>query len=453
MNKPCLAPISVAIAMLLAAAPAAAQDGAAAETAKPAGIWERDTLTGDWGGTRTTLVDAGVTLGATEISEVLGNVSGGNRRGFDYMGRTEAVVDLDLDKILGWHSALIHVNGYQIHGRGLSTNNLGGNLLGPSNIEATRTTRLFDAYYQQSVLDDKVSIRAGQIAADDEFITSQYAGTFINSTFGWPGIMSNNLPDGGPAYPLATPGLRAKYTPTDAISWQTGLFNGKPAGAPGGAPSQIRNRAGTTFSTDQDVFVISEVAYAVAADKDRGTVPASYKLGGWYHSGKFPDQRTGALKVNDYGLHGVVDQMLLSKPGTDDQGLAGFVRMGLAPDDRNLVSAYADAGLNYKGPFEGRDGDIIGVAVSYAGVGSHAVDASRDYNTANPTATRPVRDYEAAIELTYQYVAAPWWSIQPDAQYIFHPGGNAANPAAAATVSAPAMKDAAIVGVRTTVKF
>ncbi|PKU21442.1 carbohydrate porin [Telmatospirillum siberiense] len=450
---------------VFAAAPAIAADG---DNEAPADdLWSQDTLTGDWGGLRTRLVDSGVTIGLTEVSELLGNVSGGQRQGFDYMGRTELAVDLDLEKLLGWHGSLIHANGYQIHGRGLTGHNLGGNMLDPSNIEATRTTRLFDAYFQQALLDDTLSVRIGQIAADDEFLTSQYAANFINGTFGWAGIMAADLPSGGPAYPLATPGVRVKYAPNEQLSWQTALFNGDPAGSQAGNDNaQIRNRAGTTFSTNRDLFAITEAAYAFPADRQAGELPATVKLGGWYHSARFDDLRydvdgdkigaTGAdprRNVNNYGLYGVIDKMLIAKPDTEDQGLSGFLRMAGAPDDRNLVSFYVDTGLNYKGLFEGRDSDIAGIAFSFAKVSDAASDRDKDYNRANPGATRPVRDYEAVIELTYQYAAAPWWIIQPDIQYIIHPAGYAASPTADTSLPASAMKDAFVLGARTTVKF
>src|SRR6266853_1779525 len=89
---------------------------------------------------------------------------------------------------------------YQIHGRGLSANYLGNNLLTASNIEASRATRLFDLWLQQQLFGGLLSVRAGQIAADDEFIISQYGANFVNSTFGWPAIPAVNAPSGGPAY-------------------------------------------------------------------------------------------------------------------------------------------------------------------------------------------------------------------------------------------------------------
>ena len=151
------------------------------------GYWERDLLTGDWGGLRTDWESHGVQLGANDIGEILGNLTGGARRGAIYEGRLEVLLNLDLEKIAGWSGATVHANAYQIHGRGLSANDLGNNLLVASNIEAERATRLFDLWLEQHLWTNLVSVRIGQLAADDEFIVSPYASLFVNSTFGFPG--------------------------------------------------------------------------------------------------------------------------------------------------------------------------------------------------------------------------------------------------------------------------
>ena len=72
------------------------------------------------------------------------------------------------------------------------------------------------------------------------------------------------------------------------------------------------------------------------------------------------------------GIYGVVDQMLYRVPGTDDQGLSAFVRIGGTQNDRNLISFYADGGLVYKGLIPGRPDDKIGIAAAYARIGGNA---------------------------------------------------------------------------------
>jgi porin len=116
-----------------------AQTGAVPEDAPPAGLWERAQLTGDWGGLRTSLEARGITLDLTDTSEVLGNVSGGMKQGAVFDGKTEIDLAIDLEKLVGWTGGRFKVSAYQIHGRDLSTDNI-GNLLTVSNIEAVRGT-------------------------------------------------------------------------------------------------------------------------------------------------------------------------------------------------------------------------------------------------------------------------------------------------------------------------
>ena len=63
----------------------------------------------------------------------------------------------------------------------------------------------------------------------------------------------------------------------------------------------------------------------------------------------------------------------------------------------------------------------------------------------------PIRDYEAAIELTYRWKLGESWFIQPDLQYVFHPGANIANPANPASGSA--IPNALVLGLRTALQF
>jgi porin len=63
----------------------------------------------------------------------------------------------------------------------------------------------------------------------------------------------------------------------------------------------------------------------------------------------------------------------------------------------------------------------------------------------------PIRDFEAVFELTYQYQLAKNWTLQPDVQYIVHPGANVADPQVRTGV-AP-IPNAAVVGLRTILKF
>jgi len=254
------------------------------------GIWDRSNLFGDLAGLRTSLSDRGITFGLTETSEVFGNVSGGVRRGIIYEGLTQFGVGLDTEKAFGLVGGTFNATGYQIHGRGLSINALGNNLNTVSSLEAPRGTLLFELWYEQVLLDKKLAVRAGQLAADQEFMISQYAGLFLNHTFGETTFTGADLPSGGPAYPLATPGVRVKYIPTNSLSLLAAVFNGDPAGPGAGVP-QDRDPSGTAFRLRDGVFAILEAQYGINGEGGATGLPGTYKAGVWYDSQNFADQR------------------------------------------------------------------------------------------------------------------------------------------------------------------
>lgn len=219
-------------------------------------IWEREQLTGTWNGARTALEEKGVKLGLQYIGETLA-ISGGIRRGTTFEGRLDGTIEIGEPAL--WKGAKIFARAFQIHNaRGLNAADFAGSISDPSNIDALPTTRLFTAWFEQSFGD--VSIRAGQLAADDEFLTSTTAGGLINGTFGWASMFAANLPSGGPAYPLATPGVRVDVKSGDWTA-RAAVFSGDPAGRNCNDQPQACNRYGTTFSTHGGAFWIGEIQY------------------------------------------------------------------------------------------------------------------------------------------------------------------------------------------------
>jgi porin len=58
---------------------------------------------------------------------------------------------------------------------------------------------------------------------------------------------------------------------------------------------------------------------------------------------------------------------------------------------------------------------------------------------------------EVMITTGYQYEIRPGWSLQPNVQYIVRPGGGATSPSS--STPGLVMKDGAVLGLRTVVKF
>jgi porin len=63
----------------------------------------------------------------------------------------------------------------------------------------------------------------------------------------------------------------------------------------------------------------------------------------------------------------------------------------------------------------------------------------------------PVRSFEGLLTAVYQYQIKDGWTVQPNFQYIVHPGGGATAPAS--PLPGRALRNASVFGLRTTLKF
>jgi porin len=69
---------------------------------------------------------------------------------------------------------------------------------------------------------------------------------------------------------------------------------------------------------------------------------------------------------------------------------------------------------------------VAGLSLAYTRIASRARSYDRDLVAFQGFAL-PVRRAEAVIELTYQAVVAPGFTVQPDIQYIVSPGAHTWN--------------------------
>ncbi|WP_456618682.1 MULTISPECIES: carbohydrate porin [unclassified Bradyrhizobium] len=416
------------------------------------------------------LANKGLNFGATYIADNIGNVSGGVARGAIHFGRLDLSVDADLDKLVGWTGGRFYANAFVIYGRGLSRNYV-QNLATISEIEALPDQRLYNAYFEQSFFGDRLNIRAGQQAADVEFFDSQTDDLFINGTFGWPAIKASNLPAGGPAPPIAVPGIRVKAALTDKIIAYGAVFNGDPSG-PGDADPQIRDHHGLAFRVNDPPWVIGQVRFNYDIDIGGRPLAGNFTPGAWKHYGSFDSQRFTAegMSIADpdgsgipaklrgnYGIFAVVEQVLYRPPEVTDNstsasipGVTAFGRIAYSPPDRNLIDLYVDGGIGFVGFTPGRPLDRFGVAMAYMRISNTARNLDVD-TQAFTGVLSPVRSNETLLEMIYEAHIKPGWLVAPYFQYVFRPSGGIPNPNDPTGVSR--IGDAAVFGVTTTIRY
>jgi len=408
---------------------------------------------------RQDLKDMGITFSLHERSEIWADVSGGGHQGVSYNGITVAKLNLDLDALFGWSGGELFTSAFDIHGHGPSRSFLGNQQL-VSNIEATPSVKLYDLWLDQYLLNKKLSIRFGQEGANDEMMTTAYGGLFLNSSFGYPGMPASDLPSGGPNYPLATPFARALYNVSDQVTLVGAVYTDNPAPLGPGDP-QVRDRNGTAFVLDDHTLGFGELWYSPSSQSPEN-LPTTYKIGAWYSSDNFNDQRfdnSGGLlagptstgkplnHAGDWAIYGIVDQMVWQQPDAKDRGIGVFAQLMGGPSDRNLANFFAEGGMNWFGPFAARPQDALGLAVSYLGISPAARAYSSDLVTFGRAATTYASN-ETVIEATYQAPVTNWLTLQPDLQYVINPNAGIAN-----NFGKTPESNALMIGMRATIRL
>jgi porin len=426
-------------------------------------IWEQKKLTGDWGGARAALKDRGIEFTLEYNNEVFTVGSGGLHKQTSYEGQWHFVLNTDLEKLIGWTDAKTHVTVFQIHDSGRNVIANTGSISDPSNIDALPATRLYTAWFEQGFA-GWLSVQLGQIVGDGTFFTSDTAGGLINGTFGWTTNLSADMLHGGPAYPIGVPGVRVELKPNDHVTLLGAAFSGDPGGpnCPLDENPQVCNRNGLKAGFARGSLWMGEMQYAVNQDKKAIGLPGVYKVGGWYATTDFPDQHFGfdaagnivsladptvldALNhLGNWGIYAVADQMLW-RGATSSLNL--FLRAGGSPSDRNLISYYVDGGVGIKGPLNNRPDDTLTFGIAYSKISRDIVALDQDM-LAFSGPPFAIRNEKIVFEVSYAAQIAPWWTLQPDLQYIYHPNGGQ-NP------DDPTMTydHALIAGVRSTTKF
>jgi porin len=444
--------------------------------------WNGSYMLGDLWGVRKNAQEAGITLCSQYNAYAYDNAGGGLKRGPLAQGQLFSWIDIDLGKFTHvdlLNDTSLHAAMYAMQGRPITFHEVGA-FSTASFFEQIATNRIGTAWIERRFLDGKVSVRAGQLGIDDEFIISQTATAFINSTFGFPGWMGTVLPGGGAAYPLQGPGARLKWTPTDALTFMAGAYTGDPAGRSNPNP-QLANRYGTTFNLNAGTIWIGEAAYSTAYANSGVTLQGTYKIGAWYETAhRFNDLHidntglsladpasTGVAQRynNDWGVYGVIDQTLLPGEKDGSHKLSSFLRAGVSPDDRNLVDVYVDGGLTFTGLIPGRPTDLIGVGAAYDRISSAARALDRDTRLfaaaavlANPGSVAlpaspfaPVRDQEVMVEALYTINVTQWMTLDLDVQHFFHPSGHVL--AASGPDIGKVVKNTTVFGLNTQIKF
>ncbi len=370
----------------------------------------------------------GLNFQASYKLDYFANTHGGIKRDQTTVSMADMNFEIDTQKISLWPNGKFFIHLIENSGVEKLSSDIVGDLQGVSNIAAPRTARLFELWYEQMLLDEKFSVLLGVEDINSEFYVSEYAGLYVNSSFGIGPEVAGGRPS---VFPLAALGVRFKFLPNEHWEFLTGAYDGDP-----GDPDVDEHFFRSDFDKAGGVFLISQAAYRFGGSKDSDVLPGSVTAGVWHNTGDFRDLVDGEdidgsadigedelfVRSGNTGGYLIVDKLLFREQ--EAQGLGVFLQLGGSAKNVNTVDFYVGSGLNYTGLIPSRDEDILGVAIAQARISDKLVDAG-----VNDKA-------ETTIEMTYRAKINEYIAIQPDIQFILNPGAN------------PDLKNACVVGAR-----
>ena len=329
--------------------------------------------------------------------ELVENAAGGARRGATLPGVAGVEVSLPLGALVGWPGARVFVFALRTHGGAPS--GFVGDMQGVSNLEAPATVRLEEAWLQQNLFANRLSWLAGRYDLNAEFYRLQSAALFINSSFGiGPEFSHSGVGGRGPSiFPNTSLGTRLEYKPSANVVWRAAALDG---------PMLISEVA--LLARPDSAGLARERRFGIGRGLMR-SYGAKLALGAWYYSMRVSDLSDTTRHRGSGGAYLIGDLTLRS--------LTAFAQLGLGDGRVNQIGSYVGGGLTLTAPFPSRAHDMAGLAVAAARNGSHFERAQ--------TAGIPAAG-EATVELTYLAQIGSWLSVQPDAEYVIHPGGTRA---------------------------
>jgi porin len=383
-------------------------------------------LFGDWNGGRTRLEEHGVKFDLQYVSDSLANVDSEQKDRFTSWDRFRATVDIDFGALIGQKGLYFHATGLWQGGGNLGT--YLGLLTSPSGMSSERTARLDSWWIEKRLLDERITVRAGQFAGQD-FYGAQYdAASFIFEPMGY--AFGNLFTDYESFDPPSTPAIEVRVIPIHYLyikSMVEAEDRDPFAHNPTGFVPQFR---GGPVSISEIGFTPGKKATSVRAFdnvESRKGYSGLYQFGASYNPGKFT-AASGVSQSGNYLLYWMASQALWRLDPKGARGLDGTFAYDWSPANLNRNNSMLTAGLRFNEPLPLH----IHNTMSLGYVQSRL---SQQFST---PATPPWKP-EHGVEFNALLDPLPMLLLQPVVQYYANVGGRA--------------QHAVVFGFRTKVEF
>jgi porin len=393
---------------------------------------------GDWSGERSELLEKGVDVIIGYTGEAATNLHGGydHDRTMRYTAQWALGTHLDLQKLLGWNDAEFQLLVTERNGNNLSNDRVADPRTGQlSSVQEVwgrgQTWRLTQMWYRQKFFDSALDFKLGRLGVNEDF--NSFPCDFQNLAF-CSAPVGNVAGDVWFSGPISQWGLRARYNIDAQWAVQIGVYEQNPSYL------KIGNGFKLSGSGTEGALVPVEVIWKPTLGG--GALPGEYRLG-YYHSSASandvyedvngdPQGVTGQVPKSRSSKHGLWimgQQQLTTHHGDASRGLSVFANVTVHDKATSGIESFQNIGAVYKGPFDARPKDDIGLGIARLLVNDAVTKRQRQINETtgiddydNPQFV-PVQHSEYDIELNYGVHVTDWLTVRPNVQYVRHPGG------------------------------
>ncbi len=345
--------------------------------------------------------DGAVDVSLEYTADAMAVVDGGADHSANYLDNLDFTAQIDLEKAMNWQGASLTLR--VLSNAGDRPNDAAGTVSSVDNIETgAPAIRLYEAAIEQAI-GDRISLRVGLIDLNSDFYATDSSGLLLGPNYG----IGNELAATGPAGPSIFPStalaarLNAKIGENGYVRF--GVFNAQ-AGDPG-------DTAGVDFSFDSGLILIAEAGIEG---------PTRLVVGAWRYTNRQDDIREtdglgNPLQRTAQGFYVMGEQRLFG----DGEGRTGtgFLRYGISEGRTTPFKASLSAGLLITSAWPGRPDSAFSLGVVRGDL-SNGYVLNQIGGGVNSGAS------ETIVEMTYSDALTSRITVQPDVQYIDHPGAD-----------------------------
>lgn len=398
----------------------------------------RGRLLGDWGGLRSTLVDAGITPSLVYTAHTVTNVRGGTQSKFMNAGQFVAGLRFDLDKIADLPGTF-QLGIVKRYGESFNQKSGINALVNPMSIQGRgKTFRISQLWYRTKI--GKLDVKLGRMFLNEDFNPGRC--DFISGYF----CLGENTRSNStiwPTSPVSMWAARLQYAVRKDVTVKGAVYQYNPKNLDMERNFYIGWKGAT------GIVAPFEINYTPRFDGKAG----NYAIGLFYSNADMNDPilnsdhqlravygGTPLIRHNECGAYFNARQTV-RKAAADGSGRLDLFLNGSFLSEQSTPNNSAIAmGLSYTGLIPGRPRDELGLAFGRGRVNDRITDAARYIND-NDLGHQPVRTAEYVAEAYYGIGVLPGFTIQPDIQFIFQPRGD------------PGERNAILLGARTQVSF